>query len=75
MTVAFVGVAIACWTSLPQVVAIAEAREAAEHLFTVAQDGILVVDDRGIIQQANPATESFLALTHPSYGEITSTNG
>ncbi|QLE48116.1 amino acid permease [Nostoc sp. C057] len=62
MTVAFVGVAIACWTSLPQVVAIAEAREAAEHLFTVAQDGILVVDDRGIIKQANPATESFFGV-------------
>lgn len=30
MTVVFVGVAIACWTSLPQVVAIAEAREASE---------------------------------------------
>ncbi|MEH2165998.1 MAG: ATP-binding protein [Nostoc sp.] len=62
MSVAFVGVAIACWTSLPQVVAIAEAREAAEHLFTVAQDGILVVDDRGIIRQANPATESFFGV-------------
>lgn len=59
MSVAFVGVAIACWTSLPQVVAIAEARVAAEHLFTVAQDGILVVDEQGVIQQANPATESF----------------
>lgn len=62
MIVAFVGVAIACWTSLPQVVAIAEAREAAEHLFTVALDGILVVDDQGIIQQANPATESFFGV-------------
>ncbi|MBD2409773.1 PAS domain-containing sensor histidine kinase [Nostoc calcicola FACHB-389] len=65
MSVAFVGVAIACWTSLPQVVAIAEAREAAEHLFTVAQDGILVVSDRGIIRQANPATEFFFGI-HPS---------
>ncbi|BDI20270.1 hypothetical protein ANSO36C_60720 [Nostoc cf. commune SO-36] len=63
MSVAFVGVAIACWTSLPQVVAIAEAREAAEHLFTVAQDGILVVDEQGIIRQANPATESFFGVT------------
>ncbi|WP_334790356.1 ATP-binding protein [Nostoc sp.] len=62
MSVAFVGVAIACWTTLPQVVAIAEAREAAEHLFTVAQDGILVVDDQGIIRQANPATESFFGV-------------
>ncbi|MDF5711842.1 MAG: ATP-binding protein [Nostoc sp. S4] len=65
MSVAFVGVAIACWTSLPQVVAIAEAREAAEHLFTVAQDGILVVDERGIIRQANPATEFFFNV-YPS---------
>lgn len=62
MSVAFVGVAIACWTTIPQVVAIAEARESAEHLFTVAQDGILVVDDRGIIQQANPATKSFFGV-------------
>ncbi len=62
MSVAFVGVAIACWTSLPQVVAIAEARESAEHLFSVAQDGILVVDDQGIIRQANPATESFFGI-------------
>ncbi|MEH2116335.1 ATP-binding protein [Nostoc sp.] len=62
MSVAFVGVAIACWTTIPQVVAIAEARESAEHLFTVAQDGILVVDDQGIIQQANPATKSFFGV-------------
>ncbi|HYW19002.1 MAG TPA: amino acid permease [Nodularia sp. (in: cyanobacteria)] len=57
MTVAFVGVAIACWTSLPQVIFLAEAREAAEHLFMVAQESILVVDYQGIIQQANPASE------------------
>lgn len=62
MTVAFVGVAIACWTSLPQVMAIAEAREAAEHLFTVAQDAILVADEQGIIRQANPATEVFFGV-------------
>ncbi len=62
MTVAFVGVAIACWTSLPQVVAIAEARESAEHLFTVALDGILVVNDQGVIQHANPATESVFGV-------------
>jgi PAS domain S-box-containing protein len=65
ITVAFVGVAIACWTSLPQVLALTEARESAEHLFTVAQDAILVVDEQGIIRQANPATESFFDL-HPS---------
>ncbi|MDZ7963094.1 MAG: ATP-binding protein [Aulosira sp. DedQUE10] len=65
MTVAFVGVAIACWTSLPQVVAIAEAREAAEHLFTIAQDAILVIDEQGMIRHANPATE-FLFSVNPS---------
>jgi PAS domain S-box-containing protein len=62
ITVAFVGVAIACWTSLPQVMALAEARESAEHLFTIAQDGILVVDEQGIIRQANPATEDFFGF-------------
>jgi signal transduction histidine kinase len=31
LVVVFVGVAIACWTSLPQVVALAEAREVAEE--------------------------------------------
>ncbi len=31
ITVAFVGVAIACWTSLPQIAAITEAREAVER--------------------------------------------
>jgi PAS domain S-box-containing protein len=62
MIVAFVGVAIACWTSLPQVVALEEARLAAEHLFTIAQDGILVVDGQGVIRQANPATESFFSV-------------
>ncbi|MBD2411415.1 PAS domain-containing sensor histidine kinase [Nostoc calcicola FACHB-389] len=62
MTVAFVGVAIACWTSLPQVMAIAEAREAAEHLFQIAQDGIVVTDEQGIILQVNPATEFFFGV-------------
>ncbi|MBH8561348.1 amino acid permease [Nostoc sp. CENA67] len=62
MTVAFVGVTIACWTSLPQVVAITEAREAAEHLFHVAQDGIVVTDEQGIVCQANPAIEFFFGV-------------
>ena len=62
MTVAFVGVAIAGWTSLPQVLAIAEAREAAEHLFMVAQDAIVVVNEVGVIRQANPATQSLFGF-------------
>ncbi|MBF1999433.1 MAG: amino acid permease [Synechococcales cyanobacterium M58_A2018_015] len=63
MTVVFVGVAIACWTSLPQVVTLAEAREATEHLLEVAQDGIMVVDEAGMIQRANPATQAFFGAT------------
>ncbi len=62
MTVAFVGVAIACWTTLPQIVAMAEAREAAEHLFLVAQDAIIVVDEMGDIRQTNPATQSLFGV-------------
>lgn len=59
LTLAFVAIAIACWTSLPQVVAIDEAREHAETLFITALDTIpdtvLVLDENGAIGQANPA--------------------
>ncbi|HIK14120.1 MAG TPA: amino acid permease [Leptolyngbyaceae cyanobacterium M33_DOE_097] len=55
LIVAFVGVAIAAWTSLPQITAIAEARQQAEHLFTIAQDGIVVLNQYGLIQHINPA--------------------
>jgi PAS domain S-box-containing protein len=58
LAIAFVGVAIACWTSLPQVAAVVEAREAAEHLFNVVQDAIVVVDESGIIQRTNPAVKT-----------------
>jgi PAS domain S-box-containing protein len=62
LTVAFVGVAVACWTSLPQVVAMDEAREAAEQLFTIAIDAIVVLDENGMIRQANPAAQSVFAV-------------
>jgi PAS domain S-box-containing protein len=55
LAIAFVGVAIACWTSLPQVATVVEAREAAEHLFKVVEDAIVVVDESGIVQRTNPA--------------------
>jgi PAS domain S-box-containing protein len=57
----FVGVAIACWTSLPQVAAIADAREQFERLFAIDKDGIVVIDSQGEIRQANPAAHAFLA--------------
>ncbi|MFB2891551.1 ATP-binding protein [Aerosakkonemataceae cyanobacterium BLCC-F50] len=60
--VVFVGVAIACWTTLPQVVALGEARDAAEHLFNIAQDAMVVVDEMGIIQRVNPAAESLFQV-------------
>jgi PAS domain S-box-containing protein len=62
MLVAFVSVAIACWTSLPQIASIAESREQAEHLFTIASDSIIVVDEHGYIRQINPAAEHLLGL-------------
>jgi PAS domain S-box-containing protein len=62
MLVAFVSVAIACWTSLPQIASIAESREQAEHLFTIASDGIVVVGENGQIRQINPAAEQLLGL-------------
>ncbi|MEC4894681.1 MAG: ATP-binding protein [Oscillatoria sp. PMC 1051.18] len=64
LMVGFVGVAIACWTSLPQAEAINEAREQSELLFKIAQDAIIVLDDRGKITQVNPATVKLFGL-HP----------
>jgi PAS domain S-box-containing protein len=63
LTISFVGVAIACWTSFPQVASLAEAREAAEHLFREAQDAIVVVNLKGLVQQMNPAAQ--IMLGHP----------
>ena len=55
LTAGFFGVAITCWTSLPQVATIIEAREQLEMLFTIARDAIGVVDRQGMIRQVNPA--------------------
>lgn len=61
LVMGFVGVAIACWTSLPQVAAIADAREQFERLFAIDKDGIIVIDEQSEIRQANPAAHAFLA--------------
>lgn len=66
LTSAFVGVAIACWTSLPQVATMIEAREQAEHLFKIALDAILVLDEKGGIIQANPAAEQLFEVSENS---------
>ncbi|HEY9807241.1 MAG TPA: PAS domain S-box protein, partial [Candidatus Obscuribacterales bacterium] len=67
MTISFGAIAIACWTSLPQVAAIAEAREHAETLFMTAldtvPDTILVLDEVGVIRQANPSAEKLLHMS------------
>ncbi|MBW4419432.1 MAG: amino acid permease [Myxacorys californica WJT36-NPBG1] len=64
MMIAFVAIAIACWTSLPQVAAIAQARERAENLFITAldtvPDTILVLNEAGTIVQANSAATPLL---------------
>ncbi|MDY6936854.1 MAG: amino acid permease [Cyanobacteriota bacterium] len=62
LTVTFFGVAIACWTSLPQAEAIIEARERSELLYKVARDSIVVLDDTGQIRQVNPATATLFGL-------------
>jgi PAS domain S-box-containing protein len=69
LTIAFVAIGIACWTSLPQVAAIAEAREHAENLFITAldtvPDTILVLDENGFIQQSNPAATVLFGMSAP----------
>jgi signal transduction histidine kinase len=62
VSIAFVAVAIACWTSLPQVIALDESREQAEHLFKIALDAIVVLDHRGIIRSVNPAMETLFKI-------------
>ncbi|MBP0017864.1 MAG: amino acid permease [Cyanobacteria bacterium SBLK] len=62
LTVGFVGVAIATATSLPQAENIIEAREQAELLFKIARDAIVAIDERGILQQVNPAASKLFKL-------------
>lgn len=66
VTLSFVGVAIACWTTLPQIAAIDEAREQAKNLFITAvdtvPDTVLVVDENGKIRQTNVAAEELFQM-------------
>ena len=61
VTLSFMGVAIACWTTLPQIVAIDEARQQARNLFITTldtvPDTVLVLDENGTICQTNTAAE------------------
>lgn len=61
VTLSFVAMAIACWTTLPQIAAIDKARLEAKNLLTAAldtiPDTILVLEASGIIRQINPAAE------------------
>ncbi len=61
VTLSFGGVAIACWTTLPQIVAIDEARKQAKNLFITTldtvPDTVLVLDENGMICQTNAAAE------------------
>ncbi|GAA6615967.1 ATP-binding protein [Scytonema sp. NUACC26] len=65
-TVAFVAVAVACWTILPQIESIAEAREVAENRLITALDTVphtvIVLDKNGAITQANSAAEVLLEM-------------
>ena len=63
VTLSFVGVALACWTTLPQIASINNAREEAENLFINALDAILVVDEKGVIVKTNPASVVLLKMS------------
>jgi PAS domain S-box-containing protein len=58
VTLSFIAIAIACWTTLPQIAAIEAARKQAKDLFSAAldtvPDTILVLKADGIIRQVNP---------------------
>ncbi|WP_375513371.1 amino acid permease [uncultured Nostoc sp.] len=61
VTLSFTGVAIACWTTLPQIAAIDDARKQAKSLFITTldtvPDTVLVLDENGKICQTNAAAE------------------
>ncbi|MCC5616082.1 EAL domain-containing protein, partial [Nostoc sp. CHAB 5836] len=66
VTLSFTGVAIACWTTLPQIIAIDEARKQARNLFITTLDTIpdtvLVLDESGVIFQTNTAAEELFQI-------------
>lgn len=62
LIVAFLGIAIACWTSLPQIMAMEDAKHRAEHLFIAALDAMLIINSQGEISRANPAAELLLGI-------------
>jgi PAS domain S-box-containing protein len=62
ISAAFIGVAIACWTTLPQIFAIVESRQNAEHLLQVVLDAIVLIDATGVILKVNPATERLFGV-------------
>ncbi|WP_062289731.1 EAL domain-containing protein [Nostoc piscinale] len=63
----FVGVAIACWTTLPQIAAIDQARQQAKNLFittlNTVPDVVLVLDEQGTILQTNLAAEELFQIS------------
>jgi len=67
VTLSFVGVVFACWTTLPQIAAIDEAREQVKNLFITAvdtvPDTVLVLDENGTICQTNAAAEEFFQVS------------
>ena len=70
LSIALVGVAIACWTTLPQIASIVEAQEATEHLFRVALDPIMVIDEQGAIARANPAACELFGVSAQALGGV-----
>lgn len=67
VTLSFVGVAIACWTTLPQIAAIDQARQQAKNLFittlNTVPDVVLVLDKHGTILQTNVAAEELFQIS------------
>ncbi len=69
VTLSFVAIAIACWTTLPQIAAIDTARKRAKNLLSAAldtvPDTILVLSEYGVIRQVNPPGEQIFDKSLP----------
>ncbi|MBD2438992.1 EAL domain-containing protein [Nostoc sp. FACHB-110] len=67
VVLSFIGVAIACWTTLPQITAIDEARQQAKNLFittlNTVPDTVLILNEQGKILQTNVAAEKLFQIS------------
>ncbi len=70
VSVGFLGIAAASFTTLKQVFRLAEARDRADGLLAAVDDAVLVTDEEGVVRIANPASRRLLARAGDGAGLV-----